>query len=230
MFVPILELRKGLGHVQADCPTLRMTGALIRRCYMCGHPGHTSRDCLNLAVAANGHPPAAAAASNFAAAYLSMQNSAAAAQAAVFRGIPMRTGLIPRIGYIPGRTATCYKCGGPNHYARDCQAQTMKCYACGKLGHISRDCPSPNGGPLSTAGKTCYRCGEQGHISRECPQNTHSHSQSQDVTATTTPTSTTPIDTESTPASMTDGSTVSGDELGSSPPVVSSVPSIQIPV
>jgi len=51
---------------------------------------------------------------------------------------------------------------GPNHYARDCQAQAMKCYACGKLGHISRDCNAPNGGPLSTAGKNCYRCGEAG--------------------------------------------------------------------
>ena len=54
---------------------------------------------------------------------------------------------------------------GPNHYARDCQAQAMKCYACGKLGHISRDCTAPNGGPLSTAGKTCYRCGDPGKIS-----------------------------------------------------------------
>lgn len=66
----------------------------------------------------------------------------------------------------------CYKCGGPNHYARDCQAQAMKCYACGKLGHISRDCTAPNGGPLNTAGKTCYKCGEAGHIIRDCPHNT----------------------------------------------------------
>ena len=75
-----------------------------------------------------------------------------------------------RGGYTGPRAATCYKCGGPNHYARDCQAQAMKCYACGKLGHISRDCTAPNGGPLNQAGKTCYRCGEAGHISRDCPQ------------------------------------------------------------
>lgn len=27
------------------------------------------------------------------------------------------------------------RCGGPNHFARDCQAQAMKCYACGKIFH-----------------------------------------------------------------------------------------------
>lgn len=79
----------------------------------------------------------------------------------------------PRGGFAGApvnRAATCYKCGGPNHFARDCQAQAMKCYACGKLGHISRDCTAPNGGTSNAVGKTCYRCGETGHISRECPQ------------------------------------------------------------
>lgn len=46
----------------------------------------------------------------------------------------------------------------------------MKCYACGKLGHISRDCSAPNGGPLSTAGKTCYKCGATGKIEIENPK------------------------------------------------------------
>nr|POE79965.1 zinc finger protein gis2 [Quercus suber] len=139
---------QGLGHVQADCPTLRISGgASGGRCYSCGEPGHLARNCPT-------------------------PNAAPIAPGGRGAGGPGRGGYGGfRGGFSGNRAAMCYKCGGPNHFARDCQAQAMKCYACGKLGHISRDCTAPNGGPLNAAGKTCYRCGEAGHISRDCPQN-----------------------------------------------------------
>lgn len=46
-------------------------------------------------------------------------------------------------GEDDGRVQTCYKCGGPNHFARDCHAKSVKCYACGKFeGHIVRNLSS----------------------------------------------------------------------------------------
>nr|POE52284.1 zinc finger protein gis2 [Quercus suber] len=139
---------QGLGHVQADCPTLRISGgASGGRCYSCGEPGHLARNCPT--PNAGPAPPVGRGAGG----------PARGGYGGGFRG-----------GFSGNRSAMCYKCGGPNHFARDCQAQAMKCYACGKLGHISRDCTAPNGGPLNAAGKTCYRCGEAGHISRDCPQ------------------------------------------------------------
>ncbi|TGO17312.1 hypothetical protein BTUL_0019g01030 [Botrytis tulipae] len=138
---------QGLGHVQADCPTLRISGAgTTGRCYNCGIPGHLARACPNPNNGMQGPP------------------RGLGAPRGGFGG-----GFAPRGGFAGGpRPATCYKCGGPNHFARDCQAQAMKCYACGRTGHSSRECTSPNGG-VNKAGKTCYTCGIEGHIARDCP-------------------------------------------------------------
>jgi cellular nucleic acid-binding protein len=46
---------QGLGHVQADCPTLRLSGAgTSGRCYNCGQPGHLA---VSAPIAWLGDPP-----------------------------------------------------------------------------------------------------------------------------------------------------------------------------
>ncbi|RYP35408.1 hypothetical protein DL767_003815 [Monosporascus sp. MG133] len=150
-----------------------------RACYKCGNVGHyaevcssAERLCYNCKQPAE--PELTGAATTAASPVTWPVLAPTPAGVGMGRGGPVGRGGyggFPRGGFAGGpRPATCYKCGGPNHFARDCQAQAMKCYACGKLGHISRDCTAPNGGPLNTAGKTCYQCGEAGHISRDCPQ------------------------------------------------------------
>ncbi|KAK9324091.1 putative cellular nucleic acid-binding protein [Lipomyces orientalis] len=145
------------GHESNACPHPRTTET--KQCYHCQGLGHVQADCPTLRMTG---------------ALITGRCYSCGQPGHVARnchGIPAWAGshmlqmwrLVSV--FINGRQwQTSNGAAGPNHYARDCQAQAMKCYACGKLGHISRDCTAPNGGPLSTAGKTCYRCGEQGHI------------------------------------------------------------------
>lgn len=126
---------QGIGHVQAACPTLRLAGSNPGvACYHCGQPGHLA--VCSLARSSPGWRMAAAA-------HAGQRTCMNGGLPRVVQPVPVaprggygvyRGGFAGRGGFATmPRTATCYKCGGPNHYARDCQAQAMKCYACGKL-------------------------------------------------------------------------------------------------
>lgn len=46
---------QGLGHVQADCPTLRLSGGTSGHCYSCGRPGHLAVSLASLSSGSNDH-------------------------------------------------------------------------------------------------------------------------------------------------------------------------------
>ncbi|KAF9423028.1 hypothetical protein BGZ94_008431 [Podila epigama] len=186
----------GVGHIQADCPTIRLqrNAAAGGRCYNCGMFGHMARLCRNQ-PRFNGPPPHR----NFQGGDVNEgaplasggdhQADANAAPVAHGHGHGHGQGYVhgrggrggymgghngPRMpmnmnGHPSGGRIVCYKCGGLNHFSRDCKANGAKCYSCGKYGHISRECPTLQGGVVDKTSKTCYRCGEHGHISRDCP-------------------------------------------------------------
>ncbi|KAG0009885.1 hypothetical protein BGZ80_001968 [Entomortierella chlamydospora] len=70
-------------------------------------------------------------------------------------------------GGTPNRRVFCYKCGGANHFSRDCKATDVKCYNCNGFGHLSRDCPE---GPKA---QVCYKCQQEGHIDKRNPRVLH---------------------------------------------------------
>ncbi|KAI9464301.1 hypothetical protein F5148DRAFT_982202, partial [Russula earlei] len=76
---------------------------------------------------------------------------------------------VPEYGFVsrappPGRSLNvaslpavkCYRCGGPNHMARDCLAPPYT---------VTEDM---NGAKVPV--KTCYKCKTDGHIARDCPE------------------------------------------------------------
>ncbi|RAK77136.1 putative zinc knuckle nucleic acid binding protein [Aspergillus fijiensis CBS 313.89] len=149
---------QGVGHVQADCPSLRINGA-TGRCYNCGQAGHLARKCPIPATGAPRAPAGPRGAFN-----------------PGFRGGYSRPATCYKCGGpnhfardCQAQAMKCYACGKLVWLPIANLLSLPIILTNGFQGHISRDCTAPNGGPLSSAGKVCYNCSQAGHISRDCP-------------------------------------------------------------
>ncbi|KDR83780.1 hypothetical protein GALMADRAFT_55914, partial [Galerina marginata CBS 339.88] len=56
----------------------------------------------------------------------------------------------------------CYRCGGPNHLARDCLAAPGTA--------MNESIPTGPAAANINKNKTCYKCQQEGHIARDCPE------------------------------------------------------------
>ncbi|CAO3568539.1 unnamed protein product [Mortierella alpina] len=99
-----------VGHIQADCPTIRVSGNAETRCYDCGMFGHIARNCRN-----QPHHDLSSQHGHFGDMNMNMGMGSG------MHGNGRGTGGYTNAG-IQGRIVICYKCGGPNHFARDCKA------------------------------------------------------------------------------------------------------------
>ncbi|KAF8076346.1 hypothetical protein FPV67DRAFT_1471386 [Lyophyllum atratum] len=128
------------GHESSACPSPRTVSA--KQCYSCGGVGHIQElrpfwpycSCL---------PQWYFGATGF-------------ASRAPPPGRALNTSTLPPV--------KCYRCGGPNHMARDCLA------APGTGGILDSTPTGPAAGNINKT-KTCYKCQQEGHIARECPEN-----------------------------------------------------------
>ncbi|KAF8974319.1 hypothetical protein BDZ97DRAFT_11870 [Flammula alnicola] len=91
------------GHESSACPSPRTVSA--KQCYSCGGVGHIQAECPSLRVQQGGNQKC---------------YNAPSAGGAGFASRPPPPGRALNTSTLP--PVKCYRCGGPNHLARDCLA------------------------------------------------------------------------------------------------------------